>query len=116
MTDWTRPAQVDDVTVAFPAGIAHLQPPWAVIPAEFREGSGTWVDFQQRWFYRGLPKTVEFHCREGVDGNTAVRHLAVLQGSFEFKHEHKEAAVAWLASLWFIRVVVDAGESYGEAP
>jgi hypothetical protein len=36
-----------------------------------------------------------------VDGELAIRHLQVIQASFEPKHEHKEAAVAYLASLWF---------------
>jgi len=48
-----------------------------------------------------LPKTIEFRVAEGVDGGLAIRHLQVIQASFEPKHEHKEAAVAYLASPWF---------------
>jgi hypothetical protein len=46
--------------------------------------------------------------KEGVDGNLAFRHLSAIQRSFTPKHEHKEAAVAYLASLWFEDV--DYGE------
>jgi hypothetical protein len=64
-----------------------------------------WLNFQRTWFYSGLPATLQVALRTNdgvkVDGEKAFRHLHVIQGSFAPQHEHKEAAVAYLASLWF---------------
>lgn len=60
-----------------------------------------WIEFQRQWFYEGLPADTTMDLKDGIDGNAAFRHLSAIQGSFEPKHEHKEAAVAYLASLWF---------------
>lgn len=89
-----------DMDVAFPARVKHLMPPMADIPAEFHNGRGKWSKFQQDWFYSGLA-TLNLIPRDGIDLKIALRHLKAIQGSFEPKHEHKEAAVAYLASLWF---------------
>lgn len=103
-TDWSKPQPVEDVLLAFPARVAHLMPPREECEQALHEmpdrGRG-WIEFQQRWFYEGLSPDTEFELREGVDPATALRHLKAIQGSFEPKHEHKEAAVAYLASLWF---------------
>ena len=70
------------------------------IPDEFKRFGGTpWNRWQEQWFYRGLKEIPE--SKDGVDQEKAMRHLAAVQGSYEHKHEHKEAAVAYLASLWF---------------
>lgn len=105
MTDqWAMPQPVDDVTLAFPAGVADLVPPREACEAALSQmpdrGRG-WVEFQQRWFYEGLSGNAVVTPRDGIDPALAFRHLAAIQGSFEPKHEHKEAAVAYLASLWF---------------
>ena len=52
------------------------------------------------WFFRGLPKFPE--ARAGIDENEAIRHLSAILKSFQPSHEHKEAAVAWLASRWLV--------------
>ena len=106
-----RPVEVSDVLLAFPASVKDLMPAEDAIPAEFwhwtsrsvkdAEGPEKWVAFQGKWFYEGLPPHITFDLKEGIDGNTAVRHLHAIQGSFEPKHEYKQAAVAFLASLWF---------------
>ncbi|TAK93776.1 hypothetical protein EPO05_06940, partial [Patescibacteria group bacterium] len=93
---------MSDLQVAFPASVADLMPAYDDIPEDFRRNRGEarpWIRFQQDWFFRGLPGAV-FTPKDGIDKATAMRHLAVIQGSFEPKHEHKEAAVAYLASLW----------------
>lgn len=77
-------------------------PPWENIPKEFKQFNGTsWNKWQTKWFYQGLTKADIPVPLEGIDLSIALRHLATIQGSFEPKHEHKEAAVAYLASLWF---------------
>lgn len=96
--DWTTPLPVTDVDLAFPANALDYMPPMAEIPDEL---DPKWERFQGDWFARGLPENTEIDLKAGIDGNEAMRHLRVIQGSFAPKHEHKVAAVAYLASLWF---------------
>jgi hypothetical protein len=87
--------------------LAKLMPPMESIPEDFRRDRGEarkWIALQQQWFFCGL-KGYEFISNPGIDKADALRHLGTIQGSFEPKHEHKEAAVAWLMSLWFEDVV-----------
>lgn len=107
--DWTRPREVSDVDIAFPARALEVMPPReeceAALKALGPEEERKWRNFQRTWFMSGLPETFQVALKtidgEKVDGNLAFRHLKVIQGSFAPKHEHKEAAVAYLASLWF---------------
>lgn len=99
MDKWNKPQQIDDVSLAFPASVKDLMPAYTEIPAESRRQSNPWVKWQQEWFFSGLKRYPV--PKEGIDRKAAMRHLNTIQGSFEPKHEHKEAAVAYLASLWF---------------
>ncbi len=109
---WATPKPVSDAQRAFPARLGPLLPPWDEIPDEFKRSRNTWVEFQAEWMFFGLGKP-EFRLRDGIDGDLAVRHLSTIQRSFEPKHEHKEAAVAYLASLWFKSVTAN-GKTFGE--
>lgn len=91
---WEQPQEVDDVTLAFPADIKHLMPPYGSVKPERR-----WITFQQTWFFKGLTGATLIP-KPGIDLKKALRHLAAIQNSFEPKHEHKEQAVAYLASRW----------------
>ncbi len=108
-----QPQEVGDLEMAFPAEVQHLMPDMADMPDVF-EIPDTWVKFQQNWFFDGLPAETTFEPREGIDPNRAIRHLKAIQGSFEPKHEHKEAVVAYLASLWFRRIVTPTA-IYGDS-
>lgn len=102
------PLPVTDVQLAFPANVLDLMPDYEAIPEDFRRDRGEarpWVKLQRRWFFRGL-LGVPIRARDGIDRKQALRHLSAIQGSFEPKHEHKEAAVAYLASLWLEPVYV----------
>jgi hypothetical protein len=105
VTDWTKPVPVSDIELAFPAHALDFMPPRdeceAGLDALSRERKEKWLRFQGDWFYKGLSKEAQFSMKDGIDGNLAFRHLKVIQGSFAPKHEHKMAAVAYLASLWF---------------
>lgn len=114
LTKWDQPTPVDRVTLAFPADVEHLMPDRDTcedaleeLPREERKG---WIDFQRKWFFDGLPADTKVDLKEGVDGQTAFEHLAAIQGSFQPKHEHKEAGVAFLASRWFNSVDYGSGE------
>ena len=83
--------------------ISKLMPEYNDIPAEFRSWNNatpfnTW---QSKWFYEGLKPEDMLKAKPGIDPDAAMRHLAAIQRSWEPKHEHKMAAVAYLASLWF---------------
>lgn len=108
------PHQVGDIEVAFAANVASLMPEWKSIPESFRQWNGNaesrpWIAFQNTWAFSGVPKGTTFVSSEGVDEKAALRHLAAIQRSFEPKWEHKQAAVAWLASRWFERIEMPDG-------
>ncbi len=93
--------EVTDSQLIFGAGIERLLPAFKDIPPEFkRVGASQWERVADRWFARGL-RGVELIPKEGVDVMKALRHLATIMGSYEPKHEHKIAAIAYLMSLWF---------------
>lgn len=93
-----KPTKISDIDVAFPGSVRNLMPEYALIPEEFKGRSGKWVEWQSDWFYSGLSAMPQ--AKEGIDLKDAMRHLKAIQGSWEPKHEHKQAAVAYLASLW----------------
>jgi hypothetical protein len=78
--------------------VIDLMPKMHQIPEEFTREICPWVKFQQRWFYKGLDEFPT--AKPGIDQQQAKIHLALIQKSFEPKHEHKQAAVAYLASTW----------------
>lgn len=93
------PRKVDDLDAAFGGSAMKILPPMNKIPDEFMSFRNPWVKWQIDWFHKGLD-----HCpepRAGIDMNLAMVNLACVQRSFEPKHEHKQAGVAYLASLWF---------------
>ena len=101
---WSKPIEVSDIDLAFPANVDHLMPEHSFCTAELDalpDSGRFWIEFQRKWFFNGLPSTTTFNLRDGIDRSSAIRHLGAIQGSFQPKHEHKEAAVAYLASLWF---------------
>lgn len=90
------PEEVTRVEMAFPASVRRLMPDPETIP----EIPHRWVEFQRAWFFGGL-EDLKLKPAPGIDLDAALRHLHCIQGSYEPKHEHKEAAVAYLASIWF---------------
>lgn len=101
-----KPKVISDATYAFPANvIGELLPEMEDIPEEFKGHNATpWHKIQSRWFFSGLPENSKWYPKEGIDPELAVRHLSACQRSFEPQHEHKEAGVAYLMSLWFERI------------
>jgi hypothetical protein len=106
---WAGPQDVSDLTLAFPTSVDALMPDRAFCEQALRalpDRGRKWVEIQQRWFFHGLPEDTRFDPRKGIATPRALRHLGAIQGSFEPKHEHKEAAVAYLLSRWFTDVRV----------
>jgi len=93
-----------DIALGFCCEMDKFLPPYNEIPEEFKDnGDSKWLKFQRDWFFRGI-SNLHATTRDGVDRSEALAHLAAIQRSFEPKHEHKEAAVAYLASRWFIDI------------
>lgn len=101
--DFTKPHKIDDATLAFPASVRSLMPAMDGIPDEFCDLNGRtkWNVLTSKWFFTGLRG--KFVPKPGINLNDAMRHLSAIMGSYEPKHEHKEAAVSYLMSLWFDR-------------
>lgn len=96
------PQPVSNVMLAFPADVSDLLPDYAGVPEEFKGyGGNPWVKLTEEWFYKGLDG--DLIAKDGVDATAAGRHIAACLGSFQPKHEHKIAGVAYLMSLWFER-------------
>jgi hypothetical protein len=96
---WDKPHDVDDITAAFPASVVGtLLPKMSDIPEEFWDHSNEWCTIAMRLFFIGgeLPKV-----KKGIDPAKAKQHLSAVLGSFEPKHEHKEAGAGWLMSMWY---------------
>ena len=99
--------KVSDSDLQFGGRIDELLPQQSKIPEIFKKGRGTkWNDITSKWFYNGL-KNVKFIPKEGVETNKALRHIKAILSSWEPKHEHKEAGVAYLLSQWFEDIIYD---------
>lgn len=107
ISKWAKPSAVTAPELAFGGDMQKLLPPLADIPVEFKDrGNGTkWNAIQRKWFFEGLPAGTRFVPKEGVDEQAALRHLGAIQRSWAPKHEHKEAGVSWLMSLWFTDII-----------
>lgn len=105
------PKPVDDVALAFPTSTRDFLPPYAEIPQEFKDWNGPnkWVRLVNDWFFRGV-KLGKLTPKKGIDAQLALRHVRYCMGSWEPKHEHKEAGCAYLLSLWFDDVKYEAGK------
>jgi hypothetical protein len=106
-TEWL-PIEVDDITLTFPTNIVQkYMPPMKDIPKEFHMTSrNKWNNFVADWFFCGF-KNLKLTPKTGIDGTKAMRHIKTIMGSFEPRPEHKEAACAYLMSLWFDDVKYD---------
>lgn len=95
------PEQIDEISdteVAF--STMKFLPPMEAIPQEFIDGNTKWNRLFRDWFYYGL-KSLKVAPKNGIDSQKAIRCLKAHIGSFEPKHEHKDAGVAYMMSLLF---------------
>ena len=99
MKDFTKPTEFNNLDLAFPAMALDHMPLMEDIPEEF-DKSERWGRFVSDWFFFGIAeKTMQ--PKDGIEEDVALRHIGMILGSFAPKHEHKEAAAAYLLSLWF---------------
>jgi hypothetical protein len=98
---------LDGPSVAF-GDVRHM-PKMADIPDDFTRDANPYVRAVCTWFFRGAKRDgdalvvdgVRFTPKSGVDAAKALRAIKAVLGSFEPKHEHKEAACAYMLSEWF---------------
>lgn len=97
-----KPIEVTALDMTFPGDVSHLLPRWTEIPADFRAypAKSPFVEYVEGWFYKGADPT-RLKTKEGIDRQAAFRHCRAIMGSYQPKHEHKIAGVAYLLSLWF---------------
>lgn len=95
-----QPKKVTGLDLAFGGNMKDLLPAEKDIPKEFWHGHGKWNDLVSSMFFCG-GKIKSMKPKEGIDGKDAIGHIRAILGSWEPKHEHKEAGCAYLFSLWF---------------
>lgn len=98
------PKTVSDAQHTFPGDVRELMPVWEEIPVIFRSFRGNeWTEFVDEWFFHGWPKR-GLYSNGDIDPEKAYLHADTVMRSYQPKHEHKIAAVAWLLSRWFDRI------------
>jgi len=106
-TDWSRPKTVPDVQFAFPANIiGTLIPEWDDLPDEFRNRTSGYEELAGHACFNNVEFRSDF-LLEGIDIELANRQLNAIIRSFQPKHQHKEAAIAYLLSLWLTPTIGD---------
>lgn len=90
------------VEEAFPSSVEAFMPKYKDIPSEYKEHNWNFkpCKFFSDMFFVGIAN-VKLQPREGVDSVKAWTHLQCIARSYEPKHEHKEAAFAFLLDEWF---------------
>lgn len=108
------PQPVSDLDMAF-GGIDGIMPAMSDIPEDYPD-SHKWQRMFSDFFYLGASNLV-FSPKDGIDAGLAWRHVRTIMGSWESKHQHKEAACAYLLSLWFNDIKYTKGklELYGRS-
>lgn len=98
-----KPKEVSGMDCAFgPRKIKELLPDYKDVPEEFKQYGNKWASLVSKWFFSGLDVKKDLPpIKQGIDLNMALRHLGACLSSWEPKHEHKTAGVAYLMSLWF---------------
>lgn len=111
--NWATPQPVNDVLFVFPARIIGvLIPDWDLLPCEFQNGTSGFEELARHACFNPVELRPDVLI-DGVDATVASRQLNAIARSFEPKHEHKEAALAYLLSLW-LKPSADATTSGGD--
>lgn len=88
--------------------IKHM-PKYEDVPDEFKRTNNPFVRAVSSWFFsgaKGREGGIEiagkaYNAKPGVNAAQALAAIRSVLGSFEPKHEHKEAACAYMLSEWF---------------
>jgi hypothetical protein len=100
--DWSKPRELSDLDVAFSFNANGWMPDMAEIPVEFKHRQSKWNDvFNALFFNMPNVNLEDLQAKPGIDRIHAIRHILSIMKSYTPKHEHKEAACAFLMSQWF---------------
>ena len=92
--------EVSDIDAAFP--VNPPLPEWDDIPEEFKQWHNDFAKIAAMLFYNGGKLSDHGLTPKGdLDEIKAIRAIRACLGSFEPKHEHKMAGVAYMLSEWF---------------
>jgi hypothetical protein len=100
--------ELDRADVVF-GNVKHM-PRYETLPPDFKRHNGNdYVKAVSSWFFSGAKNSpngiiiddMKFTAKPGVDAGKALAAIRAVLGSFEPKHEHKEAACAFMLSEWF---------------
>jgi len=111
MNKWLKPTNPGNNPFG-PDNINDILPNKDEIPKEFWHGRGKWNKLFGDWFFCGIDN-LNFNLKDDIDGEIMMKHIGQLMGSYAPKHEHKEAACAWLWSLWCNDVSYDVQKRKG---
>jgi len=89
-----------DMVMAQASNVLALMPAYNEIPSEFNSHSNLWHKATDKWFFEGIDKRA-FTVKDGINANDAFHHLYMIISSYQPKHEHKTAGIAYLMSMWF---------------
>jgi hypothetical protein len=95
-----KPIEIENSDMIFGGNMKKLLPKYNEIPDEFKDRNTKWNKVFNDWFFCGL-KNCKWIPKEGIDTDKALRHIKAIMGSWEPKHEHKEAGCAYLMSEFF---------------
>lgn len=99
--------EVNHLDLAF-GSILHM-PAYETVPDQFKDRGNPYVRAISSWFFNGAKGNAEgividgnnFTVKAGVDRSKAIAAIRAVLASFEPKHEHKQAACAYMLSEWF---------------
>lgn len=99
-----EPKEVSDALMAYPAVVVGKYLPMQEdIPKEFWRDN-EWTSLAHDWFFGKIKEDSKFYPKEGIDAEKAFRHCNCILRSYQPKHEHKIAGVAYLMSQFFEKV------------
>lgn len=93
--------EVDDLTVMFGANIPGFDKVIKACPPEFRQYRNRWTHLANSIFFGGADMSA-WKWREPALKAKQVRYLKAWLGSFDPRHEDKEAVCGWLLSLMLV--------------
>ena len=105
------PIKLEQFEMAFGGRAMDILTAMMDIPEEFHDVSNKWHHLASTWFFRGLKARPAV--KPGIDANDALANIQTALRSFEPKHEHKMAGVAYLMSMWLEDASSDSLQSLG---
>jgi len=92
--------QIDIDTAEIVFGTTKFLPKYDDVPDEYKHGRTKWNNLFNDMFFSGI-ESLEMEPKEGVDADKAWSVIQAHMRSWEPKHEHKEAGVAYMMSMLF---------------